>query len=205
MLTGLVVAAALLAGWYVLLRPTDGHQPSAATASPSPIVTTAASPTLSPTPTAPSTQDEYQQVSAVQTVLDQSAQSRSQLHTALQALYRPCGDIRSAEGSIAQVLQQRDQEISAARSLDLSAVPVGSQLRDAMVVFLQGALAADREYHQAALDAIGGGCGAAAAAFQRGDQISQQQAQPAKLNFFTLWTPLAASFAITPVHTAADV
>ncbi len=162
--------------------------------------------TPTPDTTTPDTQQpdgsaEYTQVAVIEAILTRSTNSRNQLHRALQ---QPCSHVRSGETSMRQVLTQRQQEIAAANALDVSLIPNGGELKGDLVRMLTYSLQADQAYHQGDLDVINNGCGAGKGEYQQGDDISLDRAQPAKVQFFNLWTPLAESDNITPVHTAAD-
>jgi hypothetical protein len=187
------------------------NQPSSglsATADASPYVQpTVASPLVTDTPTpatsgvSDDTNAEYQALSQVEDLLNASAQSRGELHEALQSA---CSDSSGALSLVNQVDQERQNEVATAQSLDLSAVPGGSTLGSQLVAMLRDSEQADLAYSQYVQDVYYAGCHAGKSAYDRGNSLSNT-AQTAKKRFFAgEWPSLASEFGLTP-HDNTDV
>jgi hypothetical protein len=151
-------------------------------------------------PSNDNTTDEAGQLSAVESILDHSVDSRSELHQALQTA---CSDPSAAVGSVDDVVSRRTDEVTQAQGLDLSAVPNGVELGTDLVALLQTSSAADSAYADYVHAVDEDGCHAGKSAYNRGNDLSAT-AQSAKSTFFAVWTPLADEFNLPP-HSTNDV
>jgi hypothetical protein len=155
-----------------------------------------------PTVVAPSANqdDEYNELSSVESILNSSVSSRSELHQALQTV---CDNPAAALSDMEDVANQRNDEISQAQALDLSAISNGSTLGADLVAFLQASAKADDAYETYVQAINSAGCSSGKSAFARGNTLSTD-AQSAKAVFFEVWTPLANQFGLT-THDTSDV
>jgi hypothetical protein len=212
-----VVAAVCVLGvgalvWKVGFHGSDtpGAAPPATSAAADPVneapvtdpITDPVTPSPIPETTTPVEADVYPQLNAIEAILTRSVNSRALLHRALQ---QPCREARAAEASVRQVVSQRQQQIASANGLDVSQLPDGEDLRANLARLLTYSLLADQAYDRGELAVIRYGCGAGASDTTQGNNISSDQAQPAKQTFIDMWFPLAAQYGITPMYGAGDI
>ena len=143
---------------------------------------------------------EYSELSNVQAILDDSVNSRTRLHDALQ---NACSDSDGSLQTINNVMDQRQTEIANAQELNLTDVPDGAELDEDLVTLLQASTAADSAYLTYVQDVNSDGCSAGKSAFDHGNALSQI-AQAAKIAFFAVWSPLASQYSF-PEHSKDDV
>ena len=158
------------------------------------------SPSAGPSEASSPAVDVFDQLSNVESILDDSARSRSELHAALQAA---CTTPTTSLNAMDDVATQRQNEIGQAEDLDLSAVPNGEELQSDLVSFLQASATADEAYRNYVEAVSVGGCDAGKSAYDEGNALSAD-AQSAKTAFFEIWTPLADQYGLPP-HSTADV
>jgi hypothetical protein len=139
-----------------------------------------------------------QQATAVNSLLNASAASRGELGRALVAA-KKCNGLPTAINGMQRVAQQRQQQVTRARSLKVTALSNGSQLRDHLAKSMQLSLDVDRAYLSWAQRATRGckGRPKADANYRRGGQLSNQ-ASASKQRFATLWAPVAREQRLRP-------
>jgi hypothetical protein len=131
------------------------------------------------------------QATEVNSVLDDMAGSRSELGAALQDAAQ-CATLAGALPTIQKVVGEREQQLAKAKDLQVDALDAGDQLKDALTRALQASLDADHAYQAWAEGAQGcTGDTPTDADYERGNNISENQATPAKEEFLGLWTPIA--------------
>jgi hypothetical protein len=143
-----------------------------------------------PTTEGPSTHD---QAVVIDRLLGRSVASRHKLNAAIDLVNR-CTALATALSRMRDVGTERQQQLDAVGSADVSALPNGDQLRAALSDALRNALAADQAYVSWTAPTVSGGCantGRRRAAFAQG-RAASDQAQAAKKRFLAIWNPIAA-------------
>jgi hypothetical protein len=131
------------------------------------------------------------QATEVNTLLDDMASSRSDLGKALTSA-ATCSALGDALPTIEKVVGEREQQLAKAKTLQVSALDSGDQLKDSLTRALQASLDADRAYLKWADNAQGcSGDTPTDSNFDRGGSISDKEATPAKEEFLRLWAPVA--------------
>jgi hypothetical protein len=131
------------------------------------------------------------QATEVNTLLDDMASSRSELGKAMTSA-ATCSGLGGALPTIQKVVGEREQQLAKAKTLQVSALDSGDQLKDSLTRALQASLDADRAYLNWANNAQGcSGATPTDSDFDRGNSISDNQATPAKEEFLRLWAPVA--------------
>jgi hypothetical protein len=186
-----LVAAAVALG--IIFWPTGGRSPQGAL-SPQGVVSAHPSATAAVT-VAASPRDTGSggraQAAEVNSVLDDMASSRSELVSAMVAAAH-CSELSDALPTITKVVGEREQQLAKAKSLEVSALASGEQLKSALTRALQASLDADRAYQKWADHARGcSGDTPPDSDLERGNSISENQASPAKNKFLSLWAVVA--------------
>ncbi|MGW5154431.1 hypothetical protein ACWEPN_03005 [Nonomuraea wenchangensis] len=104
-----------------------------------------------------------------------------------------CSKTSAAIAAIEQVTKQRGEQADQAKSLDVSALPKGMALKDALVQALSNSYQADKAYLKWAKRYRPHGCSGKTvgdADYDRGNAASEK-ATAAKTTFVRLWNPLA--------------
>lgn len=185
---GLVVVA-LLAVASVLWP--DGPEKSAAGSSPA-----AVKPASASDPAA------RQQATAMNSLLNASAASRGELGRALAAA-KKCRGLPGAIRGMQRVAHQRREQLTRAQTLNVNALPSGTQLRAHLIRSIQLSLSVDHAYLTWAQGAQGcKGRPKADANYRRGGQLSAQ-ASVSKQRFAALWAPVAQKQQL-PARTATQ-
>ena len=146
-------------------------------------------------PTQPITEgpSAHDQAVVIDGLLGRSVASRRKLNAAIDLVNR-CTALATALSRMRDVGTERQQQLAAVGSADLSALPNGDQLRAALSDALRNALAADQAYVSWTAPTVSAGCantGRRRAAFAQG-RAASDQAQAAKKRFLAIWNPIAA-------------
>jgi hypothetical protein len=162
---------------------------------PAQVLTGAGSTTPATDPTQPATEgpSTHDQAVVIDRLLGRSVASRHKLNAAIDLVNR-CTALATALSRMRDVGTERQQQLDAVGSADVSALPNGDQLRAALSDALRNALAADQAYVSWTAPTVSGGCantGRRRAAFAQG-RAASDQAQAAKKRFLAIWNPIAA-------------
>ena len=168
-----IAAAAVLAGGlaYALTRGPAGN--TTATSAATPDADTAAA-----------------QAATVNQVLGTGRTARAHLPARL----RTCDDVAAGVTGFQRVVQDRRQELSAAKALKVDRLRDGARLRRAMIAAYQSSLDADRAYLAWAREIKTRGCGGAVAPLTgpyKDAIAANDKAGPAKRRVVALWQPIA--------------
>jgi hypothetical protein len=189
----LVVAGGGLAAGVALWARGDSPPVSSApvSAPPNPAFTSDATASGEPTSSGPGPAVHDQAV-AIDGLLEEMASSRTKLGGAMADAAR-CDGLTAALDALNQVRDERQEQLNKARALAVDALDEGVELRDALVRAADYSLRADEEF-LAWAEAHEGCTGTATPKdghFDRGEQISIDQAAPAKQEFADRWNPVA--------------
>lgn len=122
------------------------------------------------------------QARAVDVLLNEMADSRIKLAEAVHQ--GNCVAAGEEVPTFQEVVQEREQQLTTAQSLDVSALDNGVELQSALSQALRASGEADRYYLKWAE-------GCSGADLRQGDAISRAQASPVKAEFLRLWAPIA--------------
>jgi hypothetical protein len=200
----IVVLALLVAGMGAAFAVVGlSHKTPSVTNSPPPTPhlkttdTPAPSPTATVAPTTSTTAAAELQATTLSSLLQNSAQDRSQIVAAVNQI-TSCGDLASAQETLDQAASSRQNLLSQLGQLQLGALPNSSQLTQSLQAAWQASLDADNSYAAYAGDEMSNfnGCtpndpndqNAQAAA------SSDAQATTAKTEFTSLWNPIAQTY-----------
>jgi hypothetical protein len=143
-------------------------------------------------------QAAHDQAVAIDGLLEEMASSRTKLGGAMADASR-CDGLTAALDALNQVRDERQEQLDKARALAVDALDEGVELRDALVRAADYSLRADEEF-LAWAEANEGCTGTATPKdghFDRGEQISIDQAAPAKREFADRWSPVAEQEALS--------
>jgi len=184
-----IVVVAAIAAVAIAFWPTGKSANKAAHA-----VTPAGGPSSS---AAPSTQtstaggDAQTQATAINTLLDGMATTRSELSQAVTDA-QDCSGISGAVPAIQKAVGDRAAQLGTAKSLQVGALDNGDKLKEALTSAVQASLDADNLYLKWANDNQGcSGTTPEDSDFTQAGVISQTRAGPAKTEFLTYWAPVA--------------
>jgi len=144
--------------------------------------------------TGPSVRD---QAVAIDRLLEQSVASRRKLNDAIDLVNR-CTGLSRAVSDMRAVGAERQQQLGAVGSAEMSALPNGEQLRTTLGNALSEALDADQRFVDWAAPTVTGGCadtGRRRTAFGQA-QAASTRAQAAKKQFLALWNPVAGQLGL---------
>lgn len=154
--------------------------------------------TISNTTTSPASQEQAE-AQALNTLLENSAQDRSQITAAVQQI-TSCGDLAGAQQTLDQAASSRQQLLSQLNQVQLGALSNSRQLILSLQSAWQASFQSDNSYAAYAGDELTnfGGCtpndsgdpNAQAAA------ISDSQATAAKTQFVNIWDSIASQFGL---------
>jgi hypothetical protein len=182
----LIVVVAAVAAVAIAFWP-HGKSDKATPASSTP---SSAAPSTEATTSAPSG-DAKTQATAVNTLLDGMASSRSELSGAVTDA-QDCAGLDGAIPTMQKVVGERAAQVGTANSLQVSALDNGDKLKEALTTAVQASLNADNLYLKWANDNKGcSGTTPTDSDLSQAEDISQTQAGPAKVEFLTYWTPIA--------------
>jgi hypothetical protein len=134
----------------------------------------------------------HDQTVAIDGLLDEMASSRTKLGGAVSDAFR-CDELTAALDTLNQVRDERQEQLNKARALTVDAIDEGVELRNALIRAADYSLRADEEF-LAWAEANEGCTGTNTPKdghFDRGEQISTDQAGPAKQEFANRWNPVA--------------
>ncbi|MFN8074512.1 MAG: hypothetical protein U0Q15_03705 [Kineosporiaceae bacterium] len=165
--------------------------PTPTTSSPSPTTTSPRPTTSSPVPTtsAPAPPGAAQQVAAMDALLGTAAAAKDGLGKAIGRLQGQCagkGDYGQGVSGLNEAIAARASLLGALNGLDVSAVPQGGQLKDALRRGWQASLDADRAFLRAAETAGAGRCPVQTPPWREGLELSKR-ARDAKAEFARTW------------------
>jgi hypothetical protein len=196
----LLIAAVVAA---IIVYRGQGVPPTRVLPGPGPTLPATAEPnqpaTVTPESTQPATQgpSAHDQAVVIDRLLGRSVASRRKLNAAIDLVNR-CTALGAALARMRDVGNERQQQLDAVGSADVSALPNGDQLRAALGDALRNALAADQAYVSWTAPTVSGGCANTArrrTAFAQG-RAASDQAQAAKKNFLAIWNPIAAQYGL---------
>ncbi|MEU4226725.1 hypothetical protein AB0F17_20710 [Nonomuraea sp. NPDC026600] len=144
----------------------------------------------------PSTGEAARQAAKLDDLLTNSHSARSSLSEAIARASKCESDGRD---TIQSITTNRRDQLSLARALDVTALPGGPALKEALVEALDASYEADAAFLSWARRHLGKGCTAAIAQdpdYQRGLDRSGT-AQAAKARFVEAWRPLAETYDLT--------
>jgi hypothetical protein len=116
-----------------------------------------------------------------------------------------CGDLYGDETTLDDAYSSRESLLSQLQSLDLAALPDGSQLNTYLTNAWQASASSDQSYANWAADELSTGC----TVNDRSDvnyqnaQITDGQSTQNKTNFAAAWNPIASSYGL-PTVTASS-
>jgi hypothetical protein len=177
-----VVGSGLVVGVVFWARGDDSPASAPISAPPSTDVTASSEP-------GPAAHD---QAVAIDGLLEEMASSRTKLGGAVADASR-CDGLTAAVDALGQVRDERQEQLNKARALAVDALDEGVELRNALARAADYSLRADEEF-LAWAEANEGCTGTNTPKdghFDRGEQISIDQAAPAKQEFADLWNPVA--------------
>ncbi len=153
----------------------------------------------------PALADPQTQVNSVEQLLETSAASRPQLAAAINSVMS-CADVSGGAQTIETVLQNRQQELTQARQLDLGTVPNGSQIQQALIGALNASVASDTNYENWAQWVSTQPCNGHAPSNSDLQDASSTDlaASQAKDAFVSVWNPIAAQYAL-PTRQNSDL
>jgi hypothetical protein len=161
-------------------NPSDGAQPGPD------------QPTAEPTGPATDASSAHDQAVVIDDLLGRSVASRRKLNAAIDLVSR-CTALTTALSQMREVGAERQQQLDAVGSAELSALADGDQLRAALSDALRHALAADQAYVSWTEPTITAGCANTTrrrTAFAQG-RAASDEAQAAKKRFLAIWNPTA--------------
>jgi hypothetical protein len=202
--------AVVLGGVAVAIALTSSKSPSASSpishtqaTTNRPSQSTQPSTTLtSPSTTQPLTQEHATELSGL---LSQSANDRSAIVGAVADIAN-CGDFSTDETTLSDAYASRESLLSQLQSLDLAALPGGSQLNTYLTNAWQDSASSDQSYAKWASDLMTSGCTVnddSDVNFQNA-QVSDGQSTANKTSFAALWNPIASSYGL-PTVTASSI
>jgi hypothetical protein len=150
---------------------------------------------------APRRSDAAAQARALNEVLDASTNSRASLRDALAAA-DSCDTSGRAVTTVRRVADERQAQLSQARTLVVDALPTGTQIRDQLVAALQHSVAADQAFAAWAQNVANGHCGHDSNYATA--QSESSAAQAAKQRFCQTWNPVAVAAGL-PARTEDQV
>jgi serine/threonine protein kinase len=194
-----VIVAVLAAGGavtYALTRPAPTPSPSIAVTSPAPGPSPTPIPT--PTPTPVPGQTEAAEVMAINGLLTNSRISRTALSNAANDV-GSCLNVENDVTQINQILSERESQLSDAQSLQVDAIPNGSQVQNSLVTALMASVTADQDYLSWAQQQNEDNCteGTTSQYYQQA-LADDQTATDDKNAFAGLWEPLANQYGYNP-------
>jgi hypothetical protein len=151
------------------------------------------SPSTSASPSKSTSTSASVQAAAVDGILDASGSSRSKLGAALQKL-TGCSDPAAALVSLREVGTERNNQLSQARQLQVSALPNGETLRSTLVEALNYSLTADQAFVAWGEATSSYGC-AQDSNYEDGVTASKS-ATAAKVKLVELWNPIASTYGL---------
>ena len=202
--------AVVLGGAAVAIALTASKSPSAS----SPVSHTQATTSRPPRSTQPpttaisssSTQPlAQQQATELSGLLSQSANDRAAIVGAV-ADIASCGNLSGDQTTLTNAHTSRESLLSQLQSLDLSALPGGSQLDTYLTNAWQASASSDQSYANWASDQMTSGCTVnddSDVNFENA-QVSDGQSTTNKTSFAALWNPVASSYGL-PTVTASSI
>jgi tRNA A-37 threonylcarbamoyl transferase component Bud32 len=192
----LVIAAAAVAVVYLVIVPKKnnnnaggggGHSTSIST---SPTNGNSSSSNTQPQPTARS------EATAINTLLSNSAQSRSQWDASLLVSdVGNCVNINSDVTQIGDIAAERASELNQARNLQVGAIPNGAILKSELMNALHISLNIDKDYLAWARQQQSSGCSVGTNSSYYDQATSEDpNATAAKTTFLDAWDPLASQY-----------
>ncbi|RSN12605.1 hypothetical protein DMB42_10400 [Nonomuraea sp. WAC 01424] len=137
-----------------------------------------------------------QQAGQVESLLSSSSSTRSNLSTAIADATR-CR--RNAVDTIEDITASRRDQLTAARTLELAALPDGAALKQTLIAALDASYDADTAFLSWARRHLAGGCTGPVSGdrdYRRGLSRSEA-AQTAKAQFAQSWQPIAEAYDLT--------
>jgi hypothetical protein len=204
----IALGLAVLLGVVAVALALTSSKSSTASASHTQVTVHHSAQTTQPTtpPTSPPTTQalDQQQASALSGLLGQSANDRAAIVAAV-ADIGDCGDLYGDETTLNDAYSSRESLLTQLQSLDLSALPGGSQLNTYLTNAWQASASSDQSYANWAADELNAGC----TVNDRSDinyqnaQVSDGQSTQNKTNFAAAWNPIASSYGL-PTVTASS-
>jgi serine/threonine-protein kinase len=171
--------------------------PSTSASSPATTPPTSTAPAQIPTVT-PATETEAAEVMAVNGLLTNSGVSRTELSAVVTDVGN-CLNVGDDVTELNQIVAARQGELSSAESLQVDAIPGGSQLQSDLVAALQASIAADNDYLSWAQQQNEDNCAEGANSQYYSQALSDDQtATDDKATFEQDWTPLADQYGYDP-------
>ncbi|MGV9380035.1 hypothetical protein ACWDRB_29735 [Nonomuraea sp. NPDC003707] len=191
---GTAVLALIGAIVFINLNNRDEIIPTAdsRTTEPAPAGSVVSQPSAPVASTTPASSDAHYQAVAIDDLLELSEPSRGALRDALSQMLR-CSKTGAAIAAIEQVTKQRGKQANRAKSLDVSGLAKGVELKDALVQALSASHRADKAYLKWAKRYQSRGCSGKTVGdldYDTGNSASEE-ATEAKSTFVGLWNPLA--------------
>jgi hypothetical protein len=157
-------------------------------------------PSITITKTPPTQPLAEAQASALSALLSQSANDRSAIVAAVNAIAN-CGDLQTAETTLTSSASNRESLLSQLNSLTLSALPNSVALTEYLIVAWDNSLASDQSYAGWANDEISNGCtdNDTSDVNYQNAQVSDAQSTKSKTSFTALWNPIANTYNLPTV------